>query len=365
MPEHQLPVQAPESNGATIDMDGWVCPLPLRDSPNIVMGHGGGAAMSGELIEHLFLPAFGAAADAQMGDSAVIEINGARLAFSTDSFVVKPLEFPGGNIGDLAVNGTVNDLAMAGATPLVLSTAFILEEGTPLTEIQRVAHALGTAALAAGVKLVTGDTKVVDAGHGDGIFINTTGIGVVPVGVDIRPQRATPGDVVIVSGDLGVHGIAVMSCREGLEFGTTVSSDTAPLNGLVATMLATGADIHAMRDPTRGGLAATLNEIAKTAKVGIALDERKLPVPPEVRDACGLLGLDPMYVANEGKLVAFVKPEDADAVLAAMRSHPRGSRAVVIGTCVNEHPGMVVARTALGGTRVVDLPAGEQLPRIC
>ncbi|MCE5291248.1 MAG: hydrogenase expression/formation protein HypE [Nocardiaceae bacterium] len=349
----------------TIDVDGWVCPLPLRDSPNIVMGHGGGGAMSGELIEHLFLPAFGAAADAQMGDSAVVEVNGTRLAFSTDSFVVKPLEFPGGNIGDLAVNGTVNDLAMAGATPLVLSTAFILEEGTPLTEIQRVAHALGTAAMAAGVKLVTGDTKVVDAGHGDGIFVNTTGIGVVPANVDVRPQRATPGDVVIVSGDIGVHGIAIMSCREGLEFGTTITSDTAPLNGLVAAMIATGADIHTMRDPTRGGLSATLNEIARTAGVGISLDERKLPVPPEVRDACGLLGLDPMYVANEGKLVAFVRPEEADKVLEAMRAHPRGSRAVAIGECVSDHPGIVVAKTALGGTRVVDLPAGEQLPRIC
>ncbi|CAM3723348.1 hydrogenase expression/formation protein HypE [Smaragdicoccus niigatensis] len=357
MSEETLPV--------TIDIDGWVCPLPLRDSPNIVMGHGGGGAMSGELIEHLFLPAFGAAADAQMGDSAIVEVNGARLAFSTDSFVVKPLEFPGGNIGDLAVNGTVNDLAMSGATPLVLSTAFILEEGTPLTEIQRVAHALGTAALAAGVKLVTGDTKVVDAGHGDGIFVNTTGIGVVPANVDVRPQRATPGDVVIVSGDLGVHGIAIMSCREGLEFGTTITSDTAPLNGLVAAMIATGADIHTMRDPTRGGLSATLNEIARTAGVGISLDERKLPVPPEVRDACGLLGLDPMYVANEGKLVAFVRPEDADKVLEAMRAHPRGSRAVAIGECVSDHPGIVVAKTALGGTRVVDLPAGEQLPRIC
>lgn len=361
---HRLPVEL-EKTGATIDMDGWVCPLPLRDSPNIVMGHGGGGAMSAELIEHLFLPAFGAAADAQMGDSAVLEVGGIRLAFSTDSYVVKPREFPGGNIGDLAVNGTVNDLAMAGATPLVLSTAFILEEGTPLTEIQRVAHAIGTAAMAAGVKLVTGDTKVVDSGHGDGIFINTAGIGLVPADVDIRPQRATPGDVVIVSGDLGVHGIAIMSCREGLEFGTTISSDTAPLNGLVKTMIATGADIHTMRDPTRGGLAATLNEIAKTARVGISLDERKLPVPPEVRDACGLLGLDPMYVANEGKLVAFVKPEDAEKVLEAMRAHPRGSRAVAIGTCVNDHPGIVVAKTALGGTRVVDLPAGEQLPRIC
>ncbi|MEU4314295.1 hydrogenase expression/formation protein HypE [Nocardia sp. NPDC024068] len=353
------------SGAATIDADGWVCPIPLRDSPTIVMGHGGGGAMSGELIEHLFLPAFGPAADAGMGDSAVVTVGGTRLAFSTDSFVVKPLVFPGGSIGELAVNGTVNDLAMAGARPLALSTAFILEEGTALSEIAAVAEAVGTAASAAGVKLVTGDTKVVDAGHGDGIFVNTAGIGVVDEGVDIRPQRARPGDVVLISGDIGVHGIAVMSCREGLEFGTTVLSDTAPLNGLVAAMLATGADVHTLRDPTRGGVAATVNEIARAADIGVALDETVLPVPAAVRDACGLLGLDPLYVANEGKLIAFVPPGDAERVLEAMRAHPLGARAAVIGVCVAEHPGMVVARTALGGTRVVDLPAGEQLPRIC
>lgn len=357
----------PEEGAApvTIDMEGWVCPMPLRDSPNIVMGHGGGGAMSGELIEHLFLPAFGSAAHADLGDSAVVTLDGARLAFSTDSFVVKPIVFPGGTIGELAVNGTVNDLAMAGARPMVLSTAFILEEGTALADIARIAQAVGTAALAAEVQLVTGDTKVVDAGHGDGIYINTAGIGVVAPGVDIRSQRAAPGDVVLVSGDIGVHGVAVLSCREGLEFGTTVLSDTAPLHGLVAAMLATGADVHVLRDPTRGGVAASLNEIARAARVGISLDERQLPVPDGVRDACGLLGLDPMYVANEGKLLAFVPPENADRVLAAMREHPLGAQAAEIGRCVAEHPGMVVARTALGGTRVVDLPAGEQLPRIC
>ncbi|MHA7665685.1 hydrogenase expression/formation protein HypE [Mycolicibacterium sp. HS_4_1] len=348
-----------------IDIESWVCPTPLRDAPNIVMGHGGGGAMSAELIEHLFLPAFGPAADAGMGDSAVIAVGDIRLAFSTDSFVVKPLTFPGGTIGDLAVNGTINDLAMAGAQPLALSTAFILEEGTALQEIAHVAQAVGTAALAAGVRLVTGDTKVVDSGHGDGVFINTAGIGVVDPRVDIRPQRAMPGDTVIVSGDIGVHGVAVMSCRDGLTFATTVASDTAPLHGLVAAMIDTGADLHVLRDPTRGGVAATLNEIAKTAHVGVALDERTFPIPPEVRDACGLLGLDPLQVANEGKLLAFVPADDADRVLAAMRSHPLGARAAVIGQCVTEHPGMVVARTALGGTRVVDLPIGEQLPRIC
>ncbi|HEY2198076.1 MAG TPA: hydrogenase expression/formation protein HypE, partial [Mycobacterium sp.] len=334
-------------------------------SPNIVMGHGGGGAMSADLIEHLFLPSFGPAADTGLGDSAVVQVGGARLAFSTDSFVVKPLVFPGGTIGELAVNGTVNDLAMVGAQPLVLSTAFILEEGTSLDTLAHVARAVGTAAMAAGVKLVTGDTKVVDAGHGDGVYINTTGIGLVDERADIRPQRATPGDVVIVSGDIGVHGIAVMSCREGLEFGTTVASDTAPLHGLVAAVLDTGTDVHVLRDPTRGGVAATLNEIAKAAKVGISLDERTLPIPAEVRDACGLLGLDPLYVANEGKLIAFVPPDHADRVLEAMRAHPQGAHATAIGSCVAQHPGMVVARTALGGTRVVDLPIGEQLPRIC
>jgi hydrogenase expression/formation protein HypE len=357
--------ETPQGAPTTIDIESWVCPAPLRSAPNIVMGHGGGGAMSAELIEHLFLPAFGPAADAAMGDSAVMSVGGVRIAFSTDSYVVKPLVFPGGCIGDLAVNGTVNDLAMAGAQPLMMSTAFILEEGTPLDEIGRVAQAVGTAALAAGVKLVTGDTKVVDAGHGDGVFINTAGVGLVDERTDIRPQRAKAGDVVIVSGDVGVHGVAVMSCREGLEFGTTVSSDTAPLNGLVAAMIDTGADIHVLRDPTRGGVGATLNEIASIANVGVSLEERKLPVPAEVRDACGLLGLDPLYVANEGKLIAFVAAEDAEKVLASMHEHPLGARAAAIGTCVQEHPGMVVARTALGGTRVVDLPIGEQLPRIC
>lgn len=362
-----MPETPPNATGtaASIDMDAWVCPAPLRETSSILMGHGGGGAMSAELIEHLFLPAFGAAADAEMGDSAVLQLGGERVAFSTDSYVVRPLFFPGGSIGDLAVNGTVNDLAMAGAQPMALSTAFILEEGTALADLARVASAVGTAALAAGVKLVTGDTKVVDSGHGDGVYINTTGIGLVDRRVNISPQRARAGDAVIISGDIGVHGVAVLSCREGLEFSTTVTSDCAPLNGLVAAMIDSGADIHTLRDPTRGGVAATLNEIAKAAGVGISLDERSLPVPGDVRDACGLLGLDPLYVANEGKLIAFVAPEDADRALAAMRVHPFGGRATVIGSCVADHPGMVVAHTALGGRRVVDLPIGEQLPRIC
>jgi hydrogenase expression/formation protein HypE len=350
---------------AVASPESWVCPVPLRDSPVVVMGHGGGGAMTAELIEHLFLPAFGTAADARLGDAAVVKIGGLRLAFSTDSFVVKPMFFPGGSIGDLAVNGTVNDLAMAGATPLVLSTAFILQEGTTLEELGRIAEALGRAARTAGVKLATGDTKVVDNGSGDGVFINTTGIGVIPEGVDIHPDRATVGDVVIISGAIGEHGVAVMSCREGIEFGTAVLSDCAALHGLVADMIATGVDIHALRDPTRGGVAAALNEIAHAAEVGITLVEHDLPIPQAVRDACGLLGLDPLYVANEGKLLAIVAASDADRLLAAMHGNPLGRDARIIGSCGSAHPGLVTARTAMGASRVVDMPIGEQLPRIC
>jgi hydrogenase expression/formation protein HypE len=344
-----------------LDFESWVCPAPLRETPNVVMGHGGGGVMSGELVEHLFLPAFGEAAAAELGDSAVLRVGGLRLAFSTDSFVVKPMVFPGGSIGDLAVNGTVNDLAMSGAVPMYLSTAFILQEGTGLGELARIAQDMGAAATTAGVRLVTGDTKVVDSGSGDGVYINTSGIGLIPDGVDIHPRRAQPGDAVLISGDIGVHGVAVMSCREGLEFGTAVASDTAALHGLVADMIATGADLHVLRDPTRGGVAASLNEIARAAGVGIDLVERSLPVPANVQDACSLLGLDPLQVANEGKLIAIVPPESADQVLAALQAHPLGQGARRIGTCV----GMVVAKTALGGTRVVGMPIGEQLPRIC
>ncbi|MBV7672637.1 hydrogenase expression/formation protein HypE [Streptomyces halstedii] len=350
-----------------LDFEGWVCPVPLRDTGSVMMGHGGGGAMSAELVEHLFLPAYGTAASSELGDSAVLGIGaaGTRLAFSTDSYVVKPMFFPGGSIGDLAVNGTVNDLAMSGAVPLYLSTAFILQEGTALADLGRVAEAVGAAARAAGVRLVTGDTKVVDSASGDGVYLNTSGIGLVPDGVDIGPRRARPGDAVLVSGDIGVHGVAVMSCREGLEFGTAVESDTAPLHGVVADMIATGADLRVLRDPTRGGVSASLNEIARASSVGIDLVERALPVPVAVRDACSLLGLDPLQVANEGKLIAIVPSGSADQVLAALRAHPLGRSACRIGTCVPEHPGMVVARTGLGGSRVVGLPIGEQLPRIC
>jgi hydrogenase expression/formation protein HypE len=344
-----------------LDFDGWTCPMPLRDSPTVVMGHGGGGAMSAELIEHVFLPAFGSS---DAADSAVLPALAGRTAFSTDSFVVRPLFFPGGSIGELAVNGTVNDLAMSGAVPRYLSAGFILEEGTDIAVVGAVAQRIGAAARAAGVQVVTGDTKVVEAGHGDGLYINTAGIGVVPDGVSIEPARARPGDAVIVSGAIGVHGIAILSVRTGLEFGTEVRSDTRSLAGLVATMLAAG-DVHVLRDPTRGGVAATLNEIARTAAIGVVLDETAIPVPPEVSDACSLLGLDPLQVANEGKLVAFVPPSSVEAVLAAMRADDAGPEAVVVGWCTQEHPGIVVARTGFGATRIVDLPLGEQLPRIC
>ncbi len=353
--------------GDAIDLAGWSCPLPIRQHERVVLGHGGGGQLSAELIQQLFLPAFGAAAaSASPTDSAVLDLgNGTRLAFSTDTYVVRPLFFPGGDIGELAVNGTVNDLAMSGARPLALSTGFVLEEGLELQVLARIARSMGAAATGAGVQLVTGDTKVVERGHGDGVYVNTAGVGLVPEGVDIRPNRARPGDVVIVSGPIGRHGVAVMSVREGLEFGTDLRSDTAALNGLVEAMLGACADLHVLRDPTRGGLATSMCEIAGIAGVGIEFEERRVPVPPEVDAACGFLGLDPLHVANEGVLLAIVPAAAVDAVLAAMHGVGTGRDAVVIGTVVADHPGVVVARTALGARRIVDVPLGEQLPRIC
>jgi hydrogenase expression/formation protein HypE len=348
-----------------LNFEGWSCPLPLRDYPNIVMGHGGGGKLSAELVEHLFLPAFKNPTLQALGDSSVLEVLGGRLAFSTDSFVVRPLFFPGGSIGDLAVNGTVNDLAMSGATPLYLSAGFIIEEGLSVAALHKIVEDMAAAARKAGVMLVTGDTKVVEKGHGDGIYINTSGIGLIPNGVNIAPNRAKPGDVVIVSGTIGDHGMAIMSVREGLAFETTLASDSAALNGLVEVMLEITTDIHVLRDPTRGGVAATLNEIAKTSQVGISLDERKIPVKPEVASACELLGMDPLHVANEGKLIAIVPQHSADKLLEGMRKHPHGAGAVIIGEIVAQHPGVLVAKTGIGGTRVIDMQLGEQLPRIC
>ncbi len=347
------------------NFEGWVCPLPLRDQPNIVLGHGGGGKLTSELIEHLFYPAFANDLLEARGDSAVLALGGSRLAFTTDSFVVRPLFFPGGSIGELAVHGTVNDLAVMGAQPLYLSAGFILEEGLSVSTLVGIVERMGAAAREAGVRIVAGDTKVVDRGHGDGVFINTSGIGVIPDGVDIRPERARPGDVVLVSGTLGDHGMAILSVREGLEFETIIRSDCAPLNGMIDALLAAAPGTHALRDATRGGAAAALNEIARAAGVGVVIDERSVPVNPATSAACELLGMDPLHVANEGKLVAFVPPEQAEAALATLRAHPFGAQAAIIGHVVEKHPGVLVGRTGIGGTRVIDTQVGEQLPRIC
>lgn len=349
----------------SIDFSQWVCPLPLRDYPQIVLGHGGGGKLSADLVKHLFLPAFQNDALASLADGAALEIGGARLAFSTDSYVVRPLFFPGGNIADLAVNGTVNDLSMLGARPLFLSVGLIIEEGLSINALGTLVEAMAAAARAAGVQIVTGDTKVVDKGHGDGLYINTSGIGLIPAGVHLAPQLARPGDAILVSGTIGDHGMAIMSVREGLEFETVIQSDSAPLNGLVAAMLAVTPDIHVLRDPTRGGVASALNEIAQAAGVGMALEDRLLPVRPEVAAACELLGMDPLYVANEGKLIAIAPVEHADALLATMQAHPFGKDAVRIGQVVADHPGIVASKTGIGGRRVVSMQIGEQLPRIC
>ncbi|AQT82943.1 hydrogenase expression/formation protein HypE [Mycolicibacterium litorale] len=350
------------------DPSDWVCPLPLRETKRIVLGHGGGGILSEELIENLFLPAFGSVGGPAR-DSALLTVAGGRIALTTDSYVVNPLFFPGGNIGDLAVNGTINDLAMSGAQPLGLTAGFIIEEGLEIEVLGAVAHSMGKAAAEAGVGIVTGDTKVVGKGGADGLFVNTAGVGVVPDGIHIGPERARPGDHVIVSGNLGEHGVAIMSVREGIDFGTTVTTDSAPLHHLVAAMLAAVPDdpgaVHVLRDPTRGGLVASTVEIARAAGVGIELDEHRIPIPDTVSSACSFLGLDPLQVANEGKLVAFVDPAHSEAVLAAMRSRPEGAGAVVIGRVVAEHPGMVVGRTAFGTTRIIERELGEQLPRIC
>ncbi len=345
--------------------EGWTCPLPLRDYPAIVMAHGGGGKLSADLVRHLFLPLFANPALDALDDQAVIEIDGARLAISTDSFTVSPLFFPGGDIGSLAVHGTVNDVAMAGARPLYITAGFILEEGLAMDALGRIATSMAESCRRAGVQMITGDTKVVDRGHGDGVYINTTGIGIVPDGVHIAANRAKPGDVVIVSGEIGLHGITILAAREGLGFEADLESDTAPLNGLVAAMLEVTREIHCLRDPTRGGLASTLNELAASSGVGIEIDEAAVPVPPAVAAACEMLGLDPFYVANEGKLVAILPEEHAEAVLERMRSHPLGRKAAIIGRVVEEHPRVVVAKTGIGGRRVVDMLVGEQLPRIC
>ena len=341
------------------------CPTPLPARDTVLLGHGSGGKLSAQLLHDVFLPALANPLLERLEDQAVLESNGARFAFTTDSFVVKPLFFPGGDIGSLAVHGTVNDLAVGGARPLALSAAFILEEGFSLAELRRIVESMARAAATVGVPIVTGDTKVVEHGSGDGVFITTTGIGVVAPGINLSAANARPGDTVILSGPIGDHGIAILTQREGLALESTVESDSMPLHTLVAAILAVTNEVRAMRDPTRGGLASTLNEIAAQSKVGIAIEEPAIPVHEAVRGACELLGFDPLYVANEGKLVAIVPAAHADAVVAAMRAHPLGADAAVIGKVVERDPGLVTMHTAFGTSRIVDLLAGDQLPRIC
>jgi hydrogenase expression/formation protein HypE len=342
------------------------CPAPARYE-QIVLGHGSGGRLSAQLLHGVFLPAFQNEVLGRLEDQAVLPLGAGnpRLAFTTDSFVVRPLFFPGGDIGRLAVNGTVNDLAVGGAVPLWLSAAFILEEGLPLADLRRIVDSMRAACAEAGVQLVAGDTKVVDKGKGDQVFITTSGVGLVPPGRDLSSSAARSGDRVLVSGPIGDHGIAILSVREGLQFDTTLASDTAPLADLVQRMLAACPSIRCMRDPTRGGLSSALCEIAAASKVSIQLTERDIPIRTEVRGACEILGLDPLYVACEGRLVAVVPAEDADRVLEAMRAHPSAREAALIGEVHATVPGEVLLRSRVGGVRRVTLLSGEQLPRIC
>ena len=341
------------------------CPAPVIARDHISLGHGSGGKLSAELMRDVFLPAFRNATLERLEDQAVFAVSNGRMAFTTDSFVVKPLIFPGGDIGSLAVHGTINDLAMGGATPLFLSAAFIIEEGLPMETLRRIAESLGRAANACGVQVITGDTKVVDKGSGDGVFINTTGLGVVGEGIALSASEARPGDAVLLSGSIGEHGIAILAEREGLEFDSPVESDSAPLHTLVAEMLEVTHAIRCLRDPTRGGVSSSLNEIAAQSHVGILLDEETIPIREEVRGACEMLGLDPLYVANEGKLLAIVDPDVADDLVAVMRAHPLGRQACRIGTVREGDAGWVTMRTLFGTTRIVDMLAGDQLPRIC
>ncbi len=336
----------------------------MAKNKKILLAHGSGGRLSHELVQKTLAPRLANRILDKMDDAAVFDLSG-RLAFTTDSYVVSPIFFPGGDIGKLAVCGTVNDLAMSGATPLYISLSLIIEEGLSLDELERIADSIQRAATEAGVKVVAGDTKVVNQGSADRLFINTSGIGIIPEGVSISGSRAAAGDKVILSGSIGDHGMAVMSQRQGLRFQMPIESDCAPLNKLVADILAVSKSIHSLRDPTRGGLATTLNEIAAQSAVGINLQEDKIPVREPVRAACEFLGLDPLYVANEGKLVAIVPPEDAEAVLKAMRQNGYGKDSAIIGEVLGEHPGRVTMKTLLGASRIVDMLSGELLPRIC
>jgi len=332
---------------------------------NILLDHGSGGKMSHQLITEIMLPAFDNPILSQLNDGAVIDVEGKRLAFSTDSYVVDPIFFPGGNIGDLAINGTANDLAMCGATPLYLSVGLIVEEGFSIADLIKILEGMRAAAETAGITVVTGDTKVVPRGAADKIFINTSGIGLVHKNVDIAGHLACPGDKIILSGSIAEHGIAILTQREGMSFDSTIVSDTAPLNRMVKGMLAAGKDIHVLRDPTRGGVGTALNEIAIQSSVGIVISEDKISVKDEVKGICELLGFDPLYIANEGKLIAFVGPDDAEAVLEVVRKDRYGQDACIIGEVVSDYPGRVIMKTRIGGTRIVDMLTGEQLPRIC
>jgi hydrogenase expression/formation protein HypE len=341
------------------------CPVPRPGYDRIVMAHGGGGKLSADLVRHLFLPAYGNPVLSRLEDQATLPWEGGRLAFTTDAFVVRPIFFPGGDIGTLAVNGTVNDLAVGGARPLYLSASFILEEGLPMADLERIARSMGAACRAAKVSLVAGDTKVVDAGKGDQIFIATSGVGVVPEGVSLSIRSARPGDRIVLSGTIGDHGLAILSRREGIELESTLESDTAPLAELAQLALRACPSIRAMRDPTRGGLAATLHEVAQASGVGVRIEEEKIPLRPEVRGACEILGLDPLYVANEGKLVAVVSERESEKLVEALREHPLGRRAAVIGEIRPDGPCIVRSKSSVGGERIVSLLAGEPLPRIC
>lgn len=346
------------------DFEGYTCAIPIKPSDTVVLGHGSGGKLSHDLINRLFLPELGKAAPRALDDSAIVNINGQRLALTTDSHVVSPLFFAGGDIGRLAICGTVNDLAMVGAKPIALTSGFVIEEGLPFEILQRVIQSMREAAAEAGVFIAAGDTKVVQKGGADKLFINTAGIGFVESNVNISGANAQVNDVIIISGSIGDHGIAVMSAREGFNFETDLRSDVAPLNHLIAAMMSAG-EIHVLRDPTRGGLATTLNEIALQSNLTIELQETALPVKPQVHAACEMLGFDPLYVANEGKLAAFVKPEDAEKILSVMRQTRYGEEAVIIGKVIKTNNPQVRLRTAIGGTRLMDMLPGEMLPRIC
>jgi hydrogenase expression/formation protein HypE len=347
-----------------LNFEGYTCPVPIRPTDTVILGHGSGGTLSRDLLNRLFLPELGKAAPRALDDSAIVMINGQRYALTTDSHVVSPLFFPGGDIGRLAICGTVNDLAMIGATPVALTCGFVLEEGLSFELLQQVVVSMKTAAQEAGVYIAAGDTKVVQKGSADQLFVNTSGMGKIPEGINISGTNAKEGDVVIVSGTIGDHGIAVLSAREGLGFETTLESDVAPLNHLVQAMIEAG-EIHVLRDPTRGGLATSLVEISEQSNVTIEINEQNLPYKPAVKAACEMLGFDPLYVANEGKLVAFVSEKDADKVLDVMKKTKYGENAAVIGQVLGIGKSQVRLKTAIGGTRLVDMLPGEMLPRIC